>query len=1241
VPVLSPRRPVAGTQPSSGYGLAHVLITVAVLVGIAALALGVGRDHVNQAIDDRTSVRSALVARFSDAGDRLYDHSSTVEQLSELPFVDSVDPLNSALLELFQLNAASDPLAGVALVRADGTVLASRPTGLLLDQATLTHSLDQAIAGPPSLTPVFGLNGDLVWARLFAVGEPRPWGALVMVEGLSEGWLQHLYQDLGALGRASGGLTLVDARGVAAASWDPALLGTRLIEPTRLESLGATPLVWSERIGGIETIFIGVSRDGPNESTALIFHQPESEFVGDLRRAQRHRDAVLLAMLAVAVAVLAAFTAQRQRSVRRAERRAEVVLAASDDIIAVVDPDGRVVSISSGMDRLLGHRPAEWRRRHLTELVVPIHRPRVDAALRRADGVGQAAVLGIPLVDVDGGSHWFDMTLIDRRDDDRVGGIVATCSEVEDRKSLEDALEHEANHDPLTGLSNRAHFDAALGSRLANAIDLVVGVVDLDRFKALNDQLGHDAGDEALRSVASILRTHIERVGGVARLGGDEFAFWVDGFADEQLDAMCRGLISSIEAVWPGGAAGPNLSASIGLARARPGGTVPSTLLREADRAMYAAKASGGGGHRHADVRDLAADPPPAHRATDGSRAPASRLDADAAQLDVPVAARRRWSGQRRRDLLSLVVVVALLVGFARVSARLGDEAQHSAERERIDDRVALVRSLARSTASTTSPSRLTPLAAQIPWDPDDPAATELVLDQWIAAPALGDHAIAVLVDRSGRTMAAAPRDARLPSVTTVDGAHWAGVLEGIPWIPPLVTDDEGRLRHTWLLPVVERGEVVRVLALSASLRETNWSDVLAQVGSLGPFPGGAEAIDANGVVVSSWDRDRVGEVALQPAVFADLGPGDSIEITSRRDGREHLTLVVRMPDPYSERSMLWDEATSDLFADLRAGRETRDAALFGSATIAIAGLATVNRRRERLVRLQKGRLHALLQRSSTIVAIVDARGTMTFVSSAAGGHTGYERRQLEGQPLERLFGPASQQVRRAIDDAVPGSEVRLRGVPIPDARRRLRVFDVGVVDLTGHRAVAGTLVTLRDRTDRQALEDRLRDRATHDALTGLLNRSEFARALEGLEHAHASPFAVVFVDLDRFKPVNDVYGHEVGDEVLRVVGKRLVAEVREDDVVARHGGDEFTILLRDCDDRQAGAMTARLLGALRRPIRIGGLEVQVGASAGVVVGCAADGQVGHVLRTADQAMYHAKRAGRDRFTMERTVHPV
>ena len=1207
---------------------------------IAALALGVGRDQLDQAIADRTTERAALVARFSQAGDRLYDPTTTVEMLAEIPWVDGIDPLNAALLDMFQLNPASDPLAGVALVRADGTILASRPTGLLLDQAAVAPAVSEAIAGTPALSRVFGPSGDLVWARTFAVGGPRPWGALVMVESLSDGWLQHLYQDLGSLGRASGGLTLVDSHGVAAASWNPALLGTGVVPPARLARIGSTPEVWTEEVDGVETIFIGVSREGPHESTALIFHQPESDFVADLSRAQRNRDAVLLSMLAAAVVVLVAFTAQRQRSVRRAERRAEVVLAASDDIIAVVDPDGRVDSVSSGLERLLGHRPAEWRHRSLSQLVAATHRPRVDAALGRAVGVGQAAVLGIPLVGADGESRWFDLTLIDRRDDERVGGIVATCSEVEDRKSLEDALEHEANHDPLTGLSNRSHFDESLGSRLAGGTDLVVGVLDLDRFKSLNDQLGHDAGDDALRAVASILRTHIERVGGVARLGGDEFAFWVNGFTDGQLDALCRGLISSIEAIWPGGATGPNLSASIGLARSRPGGSVPSALLREADRAMYAAKAAGGGGHRHAAGPELAADEP-SHDATATAPAHAPVPDAAVDAPEVLVSRSRRWSAQRRRDLLSLVVVVALLVGVAGVSVLLGDQAQHSSERERVDDRIALLRSISVITASTTSPTRLTPLAAQIPWDPDAPATTEMVLDRWVAAPALGDHAIAMLVDPSGRTLAASPRDARLPAVVTEDGDHWAGVLQGVPWIPPTVTTGDDRLRFTWVLPVVERGEVVRVLLLAAAIAEVNWSDVLSQVGSLGPFAGGAESIDANGVVAASWNPARVGEVVLDPATLADLAPGDSVELSSERDGRAHLTLVVRIPDPYSERFMLWDQASDDLFADLRAGQGTRDAALFGSAAIAIIGLATVNRRRERLVRLQKGRLHALLQRSSTIVAIVDSRDIMTFVSSAAGGHTGYERRQLEGQPLERLFGPASQDVKRAIDDAVPGSELRLRGVVVPDAKQRVRVFDVGLVDLTGHRAVAGTLVTLRDRTDRQALEDRLRDRATHDPLTGLPNRSEFARALEALEATEPSPYAVVFVDLDRFKPVNDVHGHEVGDEVLRVVGQRLVAEVREDDVVARHGGDEFTILLRGCDEQRADAMTARLLDALRRPIRIGALEVQVGASAGVVFGTSDDGHVGHVLRTADQAMYRAKRAGRDQFTSERVVQAV
>ncbi len=176
-------------------------------------------------------------------------------------------------------------------------------------------------------------------------------------------------------------------------------------------------------------------------------------------------------------------------------------------------------------------------------------------------------------------------------------------------------------------------------------------------------------------------------------------------------------------------------------------------------------------------------------------------------------------------------------------------------------------------------------------------------------------------------------------------------------------------------------------------------------------------------------------------------------------------------------------------------------------------------------------------------------------------------------------------------------------------------------------------ITTVEDITHERAEEDRLRFRALHDPLTGLPNRDLLD---EGLRRALARArrggmrVAVLFLDLDRFKEVNDRMGHAVGDELLRALAQRLESSARGGDIVARLGGDEFVIVVEDVrTDAQAEASTARFLEEVRRPVVLGGAKVTLDASIGLVVTDPGDEDPDEVLRRADSAMYEAKRAGR------------
>ncbi|HEY9065449.1 MAG TPA: diguanylate cyclase, partial [Burkholderiaceae bacterium] len=190
------------------------------------------------------------------------------------------------------------------------------------------------------------------------------------------------------------------------------------------------------------------------------------------------------------------------------------------------------------------------------------------------------------------------------------------------------------------------------------------------------------------------------------------------------------------------------------------------------------------------------------------------------------------------------------------------------------------------------------------------------------------------------------------------------------------------------------------------------------------------------------------------------------------------------------------------------------------------------------------------------------------------------------------------------------------------------------------HELVAQRTQELQQRTDELELrsaellrsEKRLEQLAYHDGLTGLANRRLFNDELHKLvaQARRGSVFALMLLDLDRFKPINDVQGHDAGDAVLAAIGARLVQAVREVDLVARLGGDEFAVLLRDPAGREAVDMVCRrVIEAIAEPVAYRGMALQVGTSIGVAL-CPAEAQDADTLyKSADLALYAAKQAGR------------
>ena len=271
-------------------------------------------------------------------------------------------------------------------------------------------------------------------------------------------------------------------------------------------------------------------------------------------------------------------------------------------------------------------------------------------------------------------------------------------------------------------------------------------------------------------------------------------------------------------------------------------------------------------------------------------------------------------------------------------------------------------------------------------------------------------------------------------------------------------------------------------------------------------------------------------------------------------------------------------------------------------------------------------------------VVAVDAEGLVLMANPAACGLVGHPEEELIGRPFRELIvGEGQERAKAALEAALSGMHSTLE----TEVRHRdggLAEVELTSVPILIGEHVAGVYEILRDSTERKRLERELEDRALHDYLTGLPNRALFS---DRLAHAlnrrrrDGERVALLYVDLDRFKPINDRAGHKVGDHLLCEVASRLKSLVRDADTVARIGGDEFAVLLETVDgERQALAAAERIVSLVRAPIISAGEEHQVGASVGIAVSTEELEHPEALVHQADLAMYEAKRRGGFQFRL-------
>jgi diguanylate cyclase (GGDEF)-like protein/PAS domain S-box-containing protein len=302
-------------------------------------------------------------------------------------------------------------------------------------------------------------------------------------------------------------------------------------------------------------------------------------------------------------------------------------------------------------------------------------------------------------------------------------------------------------------------------------------------------------------------------------------------------------------------------------------------------------------------------------------------------------------------------------------------------------------------------------------------------------------------------------------------------------------------------------------------------------------------------------------------------------------------------------------------------------AGLLVSLALAVALIAATRR--------QTAHFRSLVT-SSTDIVLVLGEGGCRYVSRSLTTMLDHEERELLGRGFERFIHPDDRALVRAAQSDEAPREVVLR---VEDRFGEWRHLETLVTDLRGDRHIRGVVLNARDATERIRLQDQLTEQAFHDALTGLANRALFRdrldQALARSARSH-EPLAVLLVDLDGFKQVNDSLGHDAGDHLLQLVAVRFAEAVRPGDTLARLGGDEFALLLEGADEELAVGVCARLLGRVSDPMSVAGVEVALGASIGIAQHDGGRGASDELVRHADVAMYAAKEAGRGRWEIFR-----
>ncbi len=306
---------------------------------------------------------------------------------------------------------------------------------------------------------------------------------------------------------------------------------------------------------------------------------------------------------------------------------------------------------------------------------------------------------------------------------------------------------------------------------------------------------------------------------------------------------------------------------------------------------------------------------------------------------------------------------------------------------------------------------------------------------------------------------------------------------------------------------------------------------------------------------------------------------------------------------------------------------------LVAQRTVALTEEITERKRAEELMRVSEEHLRTIIDTNPECIEIVGADGRLIEINAAGLAMVEADSQdQMISASMPDLLLPEHREAYQALTKSVLQGNKGMLVFEIQGLKGTRRWLETHAVPMTMRTGETVLLGITSDITERKHSEERLSYLVHHDELTGLPNRVLFSDRLEQAMIAadrHERLAAVVFLDLDRFKNINDTLGHEVGDQMLKQVAERLLAAVRGGDTVARLAGDEFSIVLADMAHADDAARVAqKILDAFAQSFRIAGRDLFMGASIGITIFPVDTRDAGELLRNADIAMYRAKDTG-------------